>query len=613
MTAKNRKIPARVGAWVLLGLGLLHFAVLAPRLVYPDPVRAYPFMDGDSQEWIANGLAMAGVDVHGTARPPLVPLVLMVLHRTGTLGWFPVINLLCFLLLAGVVGRMAKRFYAPRTAFVLALCVLGNYSLQSLSLDFMADFMAATLLASAVLLFLSAERDPRMYLPAGLAAGLSAVTQQAALLLPVPLGAVLLVFRRGHGRSRWTWIGAAAFAVFPLSWFLWKWLSFGTMGDVGPSHWGLLRPHLTGLGFYVFGAAGMLGMPLLLLFAGGALILTVPAMRRAGEAAILGTLICLGVFFVFLYDFNARRFLLYLVPFMLVAAGAALDRIKGSVPFWTLSAAAVLWSLCPLPARGNDPRFMALWPLPPVYAEAGCERAPTGSAILRAGRTRLVRGTAEDLLRHSPWSRTLRAWRERPPGATAAAPPGAEGGRALYLHGGERPVDRASVIFGLGNALERKIKIVPHSFLAPWWPALNPRILGSVGEHTFARADLAPLPGGLLLIWDRTDPPPATDAPPPAPLPPRQEALGSARDILAWMERPTHYMALVPESGAGASEALFLVLLGDVRNMFVIPPERKAETTDFVAAFPKTDGRRFGPLRVEKALVLGRPSLLVYY
>src|SRR5215470_13316235 len=76
-------------AWVLAALCLAVFAALAPRLLYPDLNLDYPFVDGDSHDWIANGLFFAGDDVRYSGRPPLLPLGLALFERLGCLHLWP--------------------------------------------------------------------------------------------------------------------------------------------------------------------------------------------------------------------------------------------------------------------------------------------------------------------------------------------------------------------------------------------------------------------------------------------------------------------------------------------------------------------------------------------
>lgn len=96
-------------------LAVLQALVLASRLVYPDLNLDYPFMDGDSWDWIANGLRLAGQDVRSSGRAPLLPLAIALLERTGTLSWLPVLLAALFhgTVLASTRWRRGSRPGAP--------------------------------------------------------------------------------------------------------------------------------------------------------------------------------------------------------------------------------------------------------------------------------------------------------------------------------------------------------------------------------------------------------------------------------------------------------------------------------------------------------------------
>src|SRR5258708_6051066 len=152
---------ARRLLWVLVALCLGSFAALAPHLVYPDLNLDYPFVDGASHDWIANGLFFAGDDVRSPGRPPLLPLMLALLDRLGLLRWWPLLGLAFFL--ATVVGfyTLAARLFPAAAAFAAALLLLADYSLQGLAHDLMAAVPASCLLLWSARAFLTAPHPWR--------------------------------------------------------------------------------------------------------------------------------------------------------------------------------------------------------------------------------------------------------------------------------------------------------------------------------------------------------------------------------------------------------------------------------------------------------------------
>ena len=81
ITQESRSVPPRARPdslfFIVALLGLVRLALLAPELIPADLNLTYPFVGGDSHDWIANGLRLAGEDVRYSGRPPL---------RTSTLG-----------------------------------------------------------------------------------------------------------------------------------------------------------------------------------------------------------------------------------------------------------------------------------------------------------------------------------------------------------------------------------------------------------------------------------------------------------------------------------------------------------------------------------------------
>jgi|GEM_PF-1384330 len=362
--------------WVLVALCLAAFAALAPHLVYPDLNLDYPFVDGDSHDWIANGLFLAGHDVRYSGRPPLLPLMLALLDRLGLLRWWPVLSLGLFLATVAGFYTLAARLFPAAAAFAAALLLLADYSLQSLALDVMADVPASCLLLWSARAFLTARaraaaapagqpgaaatprepavdagqlaaaatpREPtvdagqpgaatsarvvaagaadcsRRYAWSGLLAGLSALTQPMGLLVPLAAGATLAARRRRDLATCWPWIGAALVAGCEGLWMTVGRLGFASRGDSLKDPWRLFGFHLSAVRFYLWSLVSLLGMPACLLLAAGIVLAAWRAWRgrdpEQAAASLFAVLLFLGLFgFVaFCYLWEAKRFLVYAI------------------------------------------------------------------------------------------------------------------------------------------------------------------------------------------------------------------------------------------------------------------------------------------------------------
>ena len=318
-----------------LALALLcvgHVAWLAAYLVYPDLNLDYPFLDGDSPEWISNGLRLAGEDVHYTGRSPLLPLAIALLERCGVLSWLPVLLEALFhgtvLVFYGLTARLAPRW----AAFAIALSLFLSHSLQGFAPQIMADLPASCLLFLSARAFVLAGERPRLYVVSGLLAALSYLAQSAALLWAPAAVVTVLWSRPRHLRSPFVYVGLVLFVGLPALVKAVLLAFVGTEGNLPARQWELLRLHADSIPFYLWSLASVLGIP--------ACLLLVPALVAAARRAVarsspeLFSLALLGGllgFFVFLYDFNARRFLVYIAWPVGLLLAMFLARLPGRI------------------------------------------------------------------------------------------------------------------------------------------------------------------------------------------------------------------------------------------------------------------------------------------
>ncbi len=487
----------------------------------------------------------------------------------------------------------------------------------------MADVPASCLLFAAAAAFLAAGERPAAYAAAGCLGALAALTQQAALLLPGAAAAAVLAHRRDHLRSPWLWAGAALFAAPPLGWLVWRRLAFeGSEALV--RHWGLLRLH-DGGGDALWALASLLGLPGLLLLGAGLGLAWARGLRRrppGGEAPAPGrdpaehlflaaAATGLLLFFAFAYDFQAKRFFVHgwwIGGLLFAGALAALRR-----PARRRSAAALLvaFALLPLPAAGRDPSWVALWPLPPLFARVDLLPAARGSVDLDLSSAAIVRPPAAEVARAWNLRRVLAA---RAPAPAPRLAPALLAGRrgAIFLYGPGEEGARYRTITRLGNAVRRPLKFVPASWLEPYGGLVGAAPLGRLGEATVFGAEVRGLAGSWLLL--------ATAAAPSAmpaaavldrPLRRRIErGRRAARSIAAWVADSDGYVALLP----GAEEdlaRLYLPFLLETTELRLIEPAEAAATRAFLAGVPVREERRIGGFLARKAEILGRPSAIV--
>ncbi len=632
---------------VLLALCLLQIAYLAPRLLLPDLNLDYPFTDGDTWDWIANGLYLAGEDVRFSGRPPLLPLLLALLDRLTLLPLFPLLNLLALHAALLALYRTAARLSGRRAAFAAAAVLLVNHGLQTLALQVMADVLAAALLTAAFAAFVRAGEKPRAYLSAGLALGLAAATQSAALLaLPAAALAVVLA-RRPHLRAPTLWAGALLAIVPQIAWAAWKLAVFGTAGDLLTRYTHLLRLQTGNATSYAWAAIALLGPPAavgvvagmiralrarpgavdpapatspappLLLQPGASRRATTPraTRRSASHLAALFFTAGLALLFGLCYDWYASRFLVYaLAPAGLFLAEALAGLRRSAL----LSAALLcaLFSALPRPVPGNQAGWLPLWPVPPVLLHA-----PDRDGRLDLAAARPVLPPWRNLLQATVWSQVRG---RTPPAGPAFDPHRVTADRsAVYLQTPAEAGQRYRIVTRLGNAVRKRVKLVPTGHFAPVLSQLAIVPLGEIGGDVAGNGDTAlyrvRLPGAAvtwLLAAAAGGPQRATlDAlaaarghrSPAAPVtsPQLRAGLRRALAIRRHLTGSDSYVGILDCDPATDPAQLYLPFLLHSTETYVLTAGQAAP---LLATATVRDRRRFGPAEVRRIRLFGRPS-----
>jgi hypothetical protein len=616
----QRRDPLAAALAALCALDLL---LIGLRLTVSDLNLDYPFMDGDSWDWIANGLRLAGADVRSSGRPPLLPAVIALLDRLSALPWLPVLLQALFLATVLAFFGLASRLAGRRAAFAAALALLLSHSLRGMSVQIMADVPASCLLFLAVRFFLLAEMEtrPRSYLASGAWGAASALAQPAALLALLPAGVTVLARRRRDLRSLWLAAGIALFLGVPALAAAAQRL-LAAPGDPVILHSRLLHLGGESIPFYLWSLAALLGLPGALLLAAGLVL----AVRRApgdGTHLFLVLLVSLLLgFFIFLYGFNAERFLVYLVwPAGLLIA-EALGRLRRA-PFLIAAILLVAGAALPLPGAGNDPAWIGLWPLPPVYAHTGLTGEASGSPHLDLSGLSIARFPAMDLLR---FSIPRRVWSPRPPapaGRLSPAELAADRG-ALFL--AADPADgggRYRILTRLGNALRRRVKFVSADWLYPSLHRLGVSPVGTIGpDYAVFRAHLPGLSGTWLLVASAGGPVrPRLDevaGSVAAPFDPElRDGLAQALEIDARLTggdqngRNDRNVALLPAATAADPRRFYLPFLLRTTELYIVDPVDGREVRALLATAPQLGADRIGATTVHRIVYLGRPAAIV--
>lgn len=319
---------------VLLAVLLVAVSAIVGRfLVYDDLNLQYPFMFPDSYDWVANGLYYAGYTVNYTVRPPGLPLIIAGLVLADALRLLPLANLAVMLGILAVCYRLFIPGVTRAAALVTITLLFASYFFFSLAFYVLADLYCLLFIALSLLEFVRAREAPRRYVTSALYLGISLVFQYAGIVLLPAYALVWLLCRRGI--SAWRHLGlAVATAVATLTpWLLYRWVTFGDPLYSRVMHVQLVRWRLDSIPFYLFNTVGAAGVAACVL----GLIGLAAALRRSRDERLLLMLLVLAsnvAFWVLLYDWNDRRFVLYwLIPIYYLAAHGVGAIIAAVPPF----------------------------------------------------------------------------------------------------------------------------------------------------------------------------------------------------------------------------------------------------------------------------------------
>ncbi|MEE8170508.1 MAG: glycosyltransferase family 39 protein, partial [Phycisphaerae bacterium] len=283
----------------------------------------YAFKFPDSWDWLVAALAWLGCDVIDPVRAPFTPIAFATMFHYGVEDLIPFWGLTWHHLMVPAVYLLIRAGTGSTIAAVMAaLLTLTSASMLGNALYVGSDVCANTSMVLTLLFFwLGLRKTSGYFWPMGFFWGISALTQYAAFILAVPVVGYLLVFERRRLRDGHLWAGCALAAVLGLSQFAMRFASYGDPLYSRVTHLALVRPHADQFVRYVLWSVGFFSWPVLLLAVVGCWdILCRRDLRRFG-AYLIGVIVTLFVFFVFLYDWPDNRFILYWAPLTFGLAG----------------------------------------------------------------------------------------------------------------------------------------------------------------------------------------------------------------------------------------------------------------------------------------------------
>lgn len=311
-----------------------------------DFLYRYAYTNSDSYDWIANGVRLFENTDISFRNPGLVALIKL-LDRLQSLYILPLLNQLAFLGTAIVIWLAVKKLSGRAyPAYILVLVLFLTQGMHDQANLLLADIYAMFFIALGIWQLL----EKHWYMALGLL-GISALFQNFAFFL-MPLWIFYVAFntgklqdlrvvldsknladklRRLRGLLFWMMNALLLSLNLNLFWFAYKYVLFGNPLYSQVSQFELLKPNLDSLLYYFVNSLGLVGLTSVVLLL--LLIWRSPLVWGRKEYWLLSLNFLISfVFWIIIYDWDDRRFLLYLLPsawmlFGLLWPADALDRI----------------------------------------------------------------------------------------------------------------------------------------------------------------------------------------------------------------------------------------------------------------------------------------------
>jgi len=294
-------------------------------LIYPDLNLTYPFLAPDSYDWIANGLHYEGYDVNFSLRPPGLPLLIAILDSAGIVTLLPVLNQLILLGLFIIAHRILAARFDRVAAMLVTVAIFFNFFLQNISLYILADLYAVFFILAGYASYAGAADNQRKYIVASACWSISFLFQYAVVCV-VPAALIHFLFFRRKIAPRIALLALIPPIALVGGWMLYKRICFGSFLYSGVQHVELLKLHFTSVLFYLVNTISVLSVPLFLLLLLGVALWIARGGERQSDFLMLNAFLAIGwcVFWVMLYTWNDRRFILYLLFFLTPCIAIAL-------------------------------------------------------------------------------------------------------------------------------------------------------------------------------------------------------------------------------------------------------------------------------------------------
>lgn len=296
-----------------------------------DPSRfleTYKYFTSDSYDWIVNGIYYFK-DSSISLRNPGLPLIIKPLWGLNLLWLLPYINAVAFIVLIFTVNRSVNYLTGSiKISILVSVIMFLNFELLDFSKYILADLYAVLFIALALHFALTSRKNLTY-----LFLGISTLFQNFAYFIFVVWFVLSLIDILSKSKENWridrqllittfkTMSGYLLMFLLPLiPIYIYKTLAFGDPIYSGVSQFDLLRINLNSLFYYTVSIIDLYTMPVLLLCALAGVYYIKNKKVYYYRYLLSGLLIAIA-FWVFAYDWNDKRFMLYLLPFLYLMLG----------------------------------------------------------------------------------------------------------------------------------------------------------------------------------------------------------------------------------------------------------------------------------------------------
>lgn len=362
---QKRRINIAKIEWIVFGLIAVTFfarAYLTTPLVAEttDFLNYYKFTSNDSYDWVANGLRLFSNDTI-TFRNPGLPLVIKALSSLGLIFLLPFMNYGAFFVLIVFTYLVTKRVANRAVGLVIAIAMAMNFTFITATSYILADMYAVALLAGALYFFMI----KRYYLSLAMLGG-SLLFQNIGYFFAL-IGAGFLLYenkdyiRKFIKRPNWhriaKTVALCCLALMPIiAWNLYRLVLFGDPLYTKVEQFSLLHLDFDAVLFYGLNSLTMFG--LIVVPAVCVVLWKYRSIVRNRDLRLLAVgLLFNTLFWVFLYDWTDRRFLLYFIPFAYPLIGYAISCIRAQKIAMAVAALLLLFpTILPVSsfATGNE-------------------------------------------------------------------------------------------------------------------------------------------------------------------------------------------------------------------------------------------------------------------